>query len=155
MRAARSTPRATVHGPTTCPHLGKQTCPGTVIPQPRKGRPNPSPWRQPWVPGRKGLQAPEGRSETWARPNIVCPPTRPVLIAPPGLRMRVKPSPMAHAMGYGSFGPPGLRSGGRPACRRGGRPAPRNPPGFMAMVPASPSDTRGAPSPSPSGRRPV
>jgi hypothetical protein len=42
-------------------------------------------------------------------------PTRPILIAPPGLEIRYNATPMAHAMGFRSFGPPGLRSGGRPA----------------------------------------
>ena len=46
--------------------------------------------------------------------------------APPGLGLLSNPCPMADAMGFRSFGPPGLhepslRSGGRLACRRAGR----------------------------------
>jgi hypothetical protein len=62
---------------------------------------------------------------------------------------------------------PSLRSGGRPACRRGGRLAPRNPrfkvreqviceqgASHASHRLAQPFETRGASSPSPSGRRP-
>jgi hypothetical protein len=96
MRAARSTPRATAHGPTTCPHLGKCFGPGTVPRQPSRGlKPAPSP-----------------------RPSPVGRGCRVLPVATPPRLFR--------ASRRDSFQP----------------------------TPGSPSDTRGAPSPSPSGRRP-
>jgi hypothetical protein len=111
-----------------------------------------SPRRQPWVLGRKGFQAPEGRAEHSGfypntNPNAVD-SDRPSRARNPMQRHThgsrhglpfLRPSGPLHVQGPNTcpilenvpLHEPCLRSGGRPACRRGGRLAPRNP-RFMA-----------------------
>jgi hypothetical protein len=56
---------------------------------------------------RRGDQNRRGGQYSLRTPHIPT-PSRPILIALPGFEIQGDTSPMAHAMGFRSFGPPGL-----------------------------------------------
>ncbi len=83
------------------------------VSQPRTGRQNPSPRREPWGHGPVETTSPGGAiRRAGPGPTVIgFPTTNPDVdgsIAPPGLENLFDASPMAHAMGFRSFGPPGL-----------------------------------------------
>ena len=101
------------------------------LPQPRKGRKNPSPWREPWGQGPRGTRSPGGaiRDALSGLAVVLFHKTNPNTagsVAPPGLMRLSNSLPMAHAMGFRSFGPPGLP---RVSYRNEGRPLHASRPG--------------------------
>jgi len=92
-------------------------------PPAKEWRQSHSPRREPWVMRGEWFQPRTGRSEPPGRAST--PSTLSVkrchtafLVAPPGLHVPLLANPMAHAMGYRSVGPPGLREHSVPTNRR-------------------------------------